>query len=276
MSIWRFEDTSRDPELVSLGDCPFCKARPESAHNKITAEPSMIDRRGPVDFHANPSERPTVQETVAVCKSCGWWVASKYIYSPSSIRPFEGTDTHMGACASLRELDLTDINIPIQEARDYLIGRYEDRFDVHPRKFEEVVCDVFRSLGYMSAVTAYSGDGGIDVILQDGSKQIGIQVKRYRNSISVEQIRSLAGALVIGGYTKGMFVTTSKFQSGAAKTSEKARAAGYQIDLIDGDRFFDMLGLAQSSLPRKMSSEEINEILSNLRYINSTTTSLFL
>jgi restriction system protein len=53
--------------------------------------------------------------------------------------------------------------------------------------FEETVASVFRSLGYDATVTAYSGDGGIDVILHKGEERIGVQVKRYRNSISVEQ-----------------------------------------------------------------------------------------
>jgi restriction system protein len=70
--------------------------------------------------------------------------------------------------------------------------------------------------GYDAVATSYSGDYGIDAVLKrsDGL-EIGVQVKRYRSSIVVEQIRSFFGALVLGGYTRGIFVTTSKFQRGA-------------------------------------------------------------
>ena len=49
----------------------------------------------------------------------------------------------------------------------------------------------FGDLGYRARVTAYSGDDGIDVILDgDDDKAVGVQVKRYKNRIEVDQIRS--------------------------------------------------------------------------------------
>jgi restriction system protein len=120
--------------------------------------------------------------------------------------------------------------------------------------FEETVASVFRDLGYGARVTAYSGDDGIDVILDGQSDtMIGVQVKRYRNSIQVEQIRSLAGALVLGGLTRGIFVTTSTFQGGADDTAQRLNTRGYQIELMDATRFFDALKIAQRSQYRSKS-----------------------
>ena len=76
---------------------------------------------------------------------------------------------------------------------------------------------------------------------------MGVQVKRYRNAISAEQIRSLAGALFVGGYTKGMFVTTSRFQPGGNEVSALACARGMAIELLDAPRFFEELKIAQRS-----------------------------
>lgn len=65
--------------------------------------------------------------------------------------------------------------------------------DVHPRVLEQIVCSIFKDLGYKARVTAYSADGGVDVIL-DGANDntVGVQVKRYKQErrIEAEQIRS--------------------------------------------------------------------------------------
>ncbi|MCK4140629.1 restriction endonuclease [Ralstonia pseudosolanacearum] len=152
-----------------------------------------------------------------------------------------------GAAGSLRELDLSDIRQPLEDIRHYLTIHYEKRYQLHPRLFEETVASVFRDRGFYARVTSYSGDGGIDVILERPGETIGVQVKRYKNAISAEQIRSLAGALFIGGYTKGVFVTTSRFQPGGTEVSALARARGIAIELLDAPRFLDELKIAQRS-----------------------------
>jgi restriction system protein len=153
--------------------------------------------------------------------------------------------TIRGKAASLRELDLTDISQPIAEVRRYLLAKYDARFNVHPRLFEETVASVFRDLGYDTQVTGYSGDGGIDVVLRGQADTIGVQVKRYRSTIKVEQIRSLAGALMLAGITAGVFVTTSSFQAGAPRTVARYRDRGMRIDLVNADAFFAALGFVQ-------------------------------
>jgi hypothetical protein len=64
----------------------------------------------------------------------------------------------------------------------------------------------------------------------------------------VEAIRALAGALLLGGYTKGIFVTTSHFQSGADRTVALASARGVPIELVDAQRFYDALGIVQREM----------------------------
>lgn len=159
-----------------------------------------------------------------------------------------------GACGSLLDLDLQDLTLPIDEVRRFLTAKYEQRFVLAPQLFEDVVASVFHDLGFDVIVTGYHGgahqrgDGGIDVILRGADdSRIGVQVKRYADSISVEQLRALAGALLLGGLTKGMFVTTSCFQSGAQSTVDRYAIRGYRIELVDAMRFYDTLKLAQST-----------------------------
>lgn len=150
-----------------------------------------------------------------------------------------------GAAASLKELDLTDISTPIDEVRDYLTARFESRKTMSPRLFEETVGSVFRDLGWEAQVTAYSGDGGIDVFLEKDEETVGVQVKRVRRGIEVGQIISLAGALLLKGLTKGIFVTTSSFQRGVPETVRILERKGYKIELVDAQKLFDALSLAQ-------------------------------
>lgn len=159
-----------------------------------------------------------------------------------------GLEGYDGAIGSLLELDPTDIGVPLAELRNHLMRRADALYKVHPRRFEELVCSVFRDLGYNARATAYSGDGGVDVILEESSgSSIGVQVKRYAKSrrIEAEQIRSLVGALLVNGHTQGIFVTTSSFRKGARAAAGKTARIGYPIELLDAERFLQALGIAQ-------------------------------
>jgi restriction system protein len=200
---------------------------------------------------------------VVVCPVCGWWKAEGFE---------DGNDFHYrsyrgyveGAAASLREMDLTDICSPIAEVRSYLAAKYDKRFTLHPRLFEETIASVFGDLGYSAQATAYSGDDGIDVILTRGEETVGVQAKRYKNSIEVEQIRSLAGALVLNGFTRGIFVTTSDFQSGGETTTQKYKTRGYEIELLDAERFYDKLKIAQRNMYDSFEEFPVADVLNHL------------
>ncbi len=186
--------------------------------------------------------------TTGVCPVCGWWNVHRYRDEQNPNQ--ESTRYVDGAAGSLRQLNPPDIPEPLTEVRDYLIHRYEKRFELHPRLFERTVASVFQDLGYQVTLTAYTGDGGIDAILQRQNETIGVQVKRYRDSIEADQIRSFAGALVLSGQTRGIFVITSRFQKGASSAAELFRRRGLLIELTDPQAFFDKLGLAKIEVER--------------------------
>jgi hypothetical protein len=208
--------------------------------------------------------------SVFVCPVCGWWKATGYADGDDFF--YRGQSGYIeGAAASLRDMDLTDISSPITEVRSYLAAKYEKRFTLHPRLFEETVASVFGDIGYSAEATAYSGDDGIDVILKRGEETVGVQVKRYKNTIEVEQIRSLAGALILNGFTRGIFVTTSGFQSGGEPTTEKYKTRGYEIELLDATRFYDMLKIAQRKMYDSFEEFPVANVLSHLVKINEYT-----
>ena len=166
-----------------------------------------------------------------------------------------------GACAQLKNLDLTDISAPLAEVRSYLLAKEVERFTMHPRLFELVVASVFRGLGYAAVATAYHNDGGIDVVLERHDSTIGVQVKRYASRIEAEQIRSLAGALILANHTAGVFVTTSSFRSGARSAAKRFTAKGVPIKLVDGKRFLGQLGIQER---RRMTESRMSEYVEEI------------
>ena len=138
---------------------------------------------------------------LTVCPYCGWWNVYRVLQGEHPRTP--AIECYDGAIGSLRELDLTDISVPRAELRSYLVRRADALCKVHPRRFEEVVCSVFRDLGPRSPGLPHSRDGGVDLVLEGSAgTTVGVQVKCYAEErrFEAEQIRSLAGALLVNGH----------------------------------------------------------------------------
>jgi len=262
MSIWVYQDTTNgicDNEILHSKKCIFC-------HN-IMIEKS---RKKPLHIEGKCKYIQYVVVYIRICPVCGWWTAMKKNIIPEKFYECPIIWEYYGGIAVLKKLDLTDISLPLDDVSQYLVLRYKERFQIHPRLFEEVVAAAFRNMGYYVRVTAYQNDGGIDVILDGKDNQlIGIQVKRYRNSIKVSQIREFAGALIENDMTKGIFVTTSKFQSGAYKSASNYLERGIGIELMDSERLYDALQIKR--VTKKLCDEIIEEIFdTNLELIYTT------
>jgi len=254
MSIWSYDSSITEIELVRTAaravKCAFCRERLSSSYSwdisyaeerqyqELRRDTQRVEMRdGSTSFLVHPDRRE-----VRTCRVCGWWVAVEHSKVYEGLRLVRTT---RAAAGRLIGLDVSDQSAPLSEIRKYLAAKYGERSQVEPFRFEEVVASVYSDLGYPARVTARSGDGGIDVVLEGTNGRIGVQVKRYRGKIEVEQINSLAGALFIDGYQEGMFVTTSSFTRGARRRAEGAALRGTPIRLVDSERFFRDLGLAQ-------------------------------
>ncbi len=246
MTLWNHSDDAPllDKHFTDGGKCPFCES-PLSEHGTVPGrEGFRDDALFVVDFGVE----------VLVCHACGWWKLTQGVQDSfpkdDPFTPDRYSHRTYAAVACLEDLDLADVSLPLAEVRAFLLARAEARFSLHPALFEETVASVFRDLGYGAVVTSYSGDGGIDIILEaPGTSTIGVQVKRWRNSVKVEQIRSLLGALVLGGHTRGVFVTTSDYQSGASVVAKQADGVGVPITLVNGSDFLEALRIAQLRSP---------------------------
>ncbi len=226
MSIWNYGDIARPFEMgftafvMERRTCLYCKSMLQSV----------------ADIPSTAHDHTEV--TGRCCPVCGWWYVQEVLEMSH--------DHYFGGFARLRNLDISDISMSLDEVRSYLVAKFESRFEVDPRIFEHTVASIFRDLGYAARVTSYSKDNGIDVYLDGpGDCLVGVQVKRWRGKIKVEQIHSLAGALIVNGCTEGVFVTTSEFQSGARRNADIFKSeAGIPIELIDASRLYEALKIA--------------------------------
>lgn len=208
--------------------------------------------------------RQSTEVWINFCETCGWWRLVKDF--SISAKDWQIWQIFFGVTGSLKNLNLQDIKTPIDEARNYLIAKYKSRLSIHPKLFEDVTGNVFRNLGYHSIVTGYTNDGGIDIILEKDNKQIGVQVKRYKNKIEVEQIRSFAGALILAGHLEGIFVSTSDFRSGAFDAAKNYTRKGLPIKLMNVSEFYSALQISQkkffnfSELAEEVEKQKIDQL----------------
>ena len=115
---------------------------------------------------------------------------------------------------------------------------------MHPDAFERLTLRLLRESGFTQVeVTGKSKDRGIDgkgiIRLHDVmSFHMVFQCKRYKGSVSSNEIRDFRGAMQ-GRAEKGLFITTGSFTSEAKK--EATRDGAPAIDLIDGDNLIERL-----------------------------------
>lgn len=143
-----------------------------------------------------------------------------------------------------------------------------------PKFFEQLVVNLLVAMGYggsldnAGVVTQLSHDGGIDGIIKEdklGLDNIYIQAKRYTTgAVQKPDIQKFIGALTEQGASKGVFITTATFSTGAIETSKKA--SGVKIVLIDGDLLTKLMiennigvSLKQSYEIKKIDTDFFNE-----------------
>lgn len=121
--------------------------------------------------------------------------------------------------------------------------------DKDPFFFEHLVGKVLSAMGYGErgrsvAVTQKSGDEGIDGIVKEdkfGFDSIYYQAKRWEPSRTVSRpdIQAFVGALSGKGASRGLFITTAKFSSGAHCYVRELHSQ--KVVLVDGRMLADLM-----------------------------------
>lgn len=150
----------------------------------------------------------------------------------------ESTPTKIRS-ASPQDLIDEGFNLIDLQVKDELLEKLKS---TDPFYFEKIILILLKKMGYGDFIeTSKTGDGGIDGIINEdklGLDKIYLQAKRYgENKVREKDIRNFIGAMS-GDTQKGVFVTTSFFDSGAIK---KAHEAHHTIILIDGLKLVDLM-----------------------------------
>ena len=109
-------------------------------------------------------------------------------------------------------------------------------YDINPRKFEEVVAEIFKDMGFEVIITPKTRDGGNDIraIRKDtiGTLLFLIECKRYapNRPVGIEVVRSLYGVTMAEQANCGIVATTSYFSKDAKEFASKVK---YHLSLRD-------------------------------------------
>lgn len=174
---------------------------------------------------------------------------AEYAHMPVTSK-VDSTDEKKDIEEKLGEMTPTEqMDVAFKSINDDLAADLLQRvLDMSPNFFEKLVLDLLLNMGFgsrnkeMAIVTPTSHDNGVDGIIPEdalGLDKIYIQAKRYTdNPVSKPEIHKFIGALDEQKATKGVFITTSKFTSGAVETANKASK---KIVLIDGKSLADYM-----------------------------------
>ena len=154
--------------------------------------------------------------------------------------------------------EIANVAPDIQVWQDAML---EELLRIKPDAFERLCQRLLREAGFVQVeVTGRTGDGGIDgrgIIKINGmlSFHVIFQCKRYRGSVSAQQIRDFRGAMV-GRADKGLFITTGTFTRDARH--EASRDGAPPIDLIEGTELVEKM--KELGMGVKIKTEEAIEI----------------
>lgn len=129
-----------------------------------------------------------------------------------------------------------DVNDPrFIEEQDIVSALNEDTnlIDLTPEAFEHLITNLFNAMKFEAYPTQRSKDGGVDCIAYYKKSVVGgkyvIQAKRWTNTVQVDAVRDLFGAMDHERANKGILITTSTFGPACHKFAD-----GKPLQLIDG------------------------------------------
>jgi len=132
---------------------------------------------------------------------------------------------------ALRKKQLDKVLNSKLKTLDYLLS-------LTPEKFEDLIAEMFRRLGYEVEQTPYVNDRGKDAILIKDSQKYVVECKRYGKGkiVGRPHLQKFYAAIEEEKAAKGYFITTGRFSSPALEFS-----GGFKIETIDGEELIKLM-----------------------------------
>ncbi|GAB4062234.1 hypothetical protein GCM10028811_29920 [Uliginosibacterium sediminicola] len=128
---------------------------------------------------------------------------------------------------------------------DYLAANVAQLYEMHWRRFEELIAEYFHRIGYKVELGPGQNDDGVDIRVwrpEENGQGVGqlhiVQCKRQRDKIEKVVVKGLYADVMHENAAWGVIVTTSSLAKGAKKTIE---ARGYPIQEVDGNKVAEWL-----------------------------------
>jgi hypothetical protein len=175
-------------------------------------------------------------------------------------------DYYSRTFSTIQKFDVSSCDLTFPELASHLKRKPDDYYTLRPRRFEELIADVYRHLGFQVELTQQTHDGGIDImVLNNGQLQQIVQCKRYAASrkISVATVREILGVAVFARVSRAAIVATTSYSAFAAgfANAVNQQLSYIQIDLLDASALINSIGAYNVSLPPL----HLNPILEDLK-----------
>lgn len=224
---------------------------------KTLLQDESASKKGILNIHFDEKEHALSPENDSIDK----YLESPEFYTPPLLRskpkprdalepnalPTQSLTSHLSDTSNMltpeEQLEQAYSHIH-QNLRDELLRRL---LQGSPAFFEQVVVDLMIAMNYGGSrkeagkATKVTADDGIDGIIKEdrlGLDMIYLQAKRWVNPIHRPEIDKFIGALTRKGARKGVFITTSRFSSGARAAVENLNTS---IALIDGEQLTELM-----------------------------------
>lgn len=212
----------------------------------FTCEQSMFPH-----FLEEDSWADLYQLSFRICPICGWRAAKEDAFIRK--RPPD----HLGGESIYRiikRFTLNDPQLGLAELGIHLRRRFSDVYSITSRRFEQLVADVYKQLGYEVILTPQTRDGGRDLILlghQD--ERIIVECKRYsaERKVGVGVVNSILGVQLALGERRARIVTTSTFTFPAHERAKSPALAeqGYTLEFVDAEQLLKLLSVYNTDMP---------------------------
>jgi restriction system protein len=105
-------------------------------------------------------------------------------------------------------------------------------------RFEQLVAEAYRQLGYSVGETSAGADGGVDLVLRRDGETTYVQCKQWRQrQVGVRPVRELYGCMADGRAQHGVLLCSGSYTGDAVRWAQ-----GKRLALIDGQGVLDLLG----------------------------------
>jgi Restriction endonuclease len=181
------------------------------------------------------------------CPLCGWNI--DYVVHGTYVDPYRPIISYeINVATVLLQLDVNASHLGFDELGAFLRSHTNALYDLSWRRFESLVADVYRQLGFNVILTQPSKDDGADIlILRNDNLSVNaiIECKRFaaERRVGVSLVRTLVGAAVMWDVRRATLVTTSEFTSGAKISANNYQTYGFEIDLVAASDLVRLLGV---------------------------------